>query len=185
MKKVYLFDEQGRYLSEYEAQESPLEPGIFITPNLSTSEKPPSVKNGGYCVFYGGKWVVKSPIIEKPKEEDVIKLVTEALIKEKRDVKQQGVLVDGILFDTDDAARLSYIEFMLKLLQNPFYSVKDWRASGDTWVEMNGVLFNKIIAAWELRQKSLYTFLKEKEEELKSKKNIEELLSVSLKYNGV
>jgi len=40
MKKVYLYDENGLFTGTYNAQESPLDPGIYIAPNLSTDIKP-------------------------------------------------------------------------------------------------------------------------------------------------
>jgi hypothetical protein len=56
MKLVYLFDANGIYTGIYSAQQSPLEPGIFIVPELSTDIAPPGAA-GTWPVFKNGVWV--------------------------------------------------------------------------------------------------------------------------------
>lgn len=57
MKIVYLFDEiSGKYLGEYIPQESPLEPGEYITPICSTDKKPPKEKLGSVIVIDNLSW---------------------------------------------------------------------------------------------------------------------------------
>jgi hypothetical protein len=56
MKKVYLYDENGLFISTYSAQESPLEPGVYITPNLSTDIEPVYLDKT-WCKFENGVWV--------------------------------------------------------------------------------------------------------------------------------
>lgn len=49
---VYLFDEvSGELHSSFEAHESPLEPGVFLTPVNSTSIQPPSTKANETVIF--------------------------------------------------------------------------------------------------------------------------------------
>ena len=56
-KIVYLYDEfTGEFLGEYLAQESPLEPNVFITPTYSTILKPLAITEGQVNRFIGGKW---------------------------------------------------------------------------------------------------------------------------------
>jgi hypothetical protein len=55
MKKVYLYDEYGVFTSAYDAQESPLEPGVFIIPNLST-DSVPILAPKSWPVLINGKW---------------------------------------------------------------------------------------------------------------------------------
>lgn len=60
MKTVYLFDEvTNEFTGEYMAQESPLEPGVFITPVHSTELQPVSPPAGKYNYFDGAKWRLK------------------------------------------------------------------------------------------------------------------------------
>lgn len=54
---VYLFDpETGIYTNYYVAQESPLEPGVFIEPVYSTPLVPLPAVQGKVPVFAGGAW---------------------------------------------------------------------------------------------------------------------------------
>jgi hypothetical protein len=56
-KIVYLFDEiTGEFLGDYSAQESPLEPGVYIAPELSTDIAPLPFKEGFAVCFKNGQW---------------------------------------------------------------------------------------------------------------------------------
>lgn len=74
MKTVYLYDESSfLYSGLYEAQESPLEPGVFITPESSTDVMPPDEVPGTIITWDGVQWVqtvipleVPPPAIEFP-----------------------------------------------------------------------------------------------------------------------
>ena len=108
-----------------------------------------------------------------------------ALVKEKKRVREEGIVVDGILFDTDIEARVSYIEFMLKLMLDPTYTVTDWKASDGVWVTMNKTLFEKLITVWETRLTSLFSFVKLKDAELKTKVSKEDIKATPIKYEGI
>lgn len=56
-KLVYLFDAATKELSgEYMAQESPLEPGVFLEPESSTDVTPPAPVLGKALCFIAGAW---------------------------------------------------------------------------------------------------------------------------------
>jgi len=57
-KIVFLFDESGESRGPYEAQESPLERGEFLTPVLSTDISPPVTGEAEAAVFSQGGWSV-------------------------------------------------------------------------------------------------------------------------------
>jgi hypothetical protein len=60
MKTVYLFDENTKELiSAYDAQESPLEEGVYLTPHFSTDKTPLTVTQGKYNHFNGTDWELK------------------------------------------------------------------------------------------------------------------------------
>jgi len=62
-KTVFLFDEYGKFNGEYTAQESPREPGIFITPIRSTEIAPPSVLVTQFAQWNGVSWdVIDIPV---------------------------------------------------------------------------------------------------------------------------
>lgn len=58
MKTVYLFDALGLFTGSYEAQESPLEPGVFIAPTSSTDIAPPQIAQGESLRWNNGAWQV-------------------------------------------------------------------------------------------------------------------------------
>ncbi len=60
-KTVYLFDGAGKFTGQYEAQESPLEPGVFIAPSISTEVAPPQLQAGEHAQWDGAAWVVHAP----------------------------------------------------------------------------------------------------------------------------
>lgn len=60
MKTVYLFDAgSGEYAGTYEAHNSPLEPGVYITPICSSATSPPPVGEHEVAVMVDGTWVIK------------------------------------------------------------------------------------------------------------------------------
>jgi hypothetical protein len=51
-KTVYVYDaDTGEYLHQYQAQHSPLEPGVYIEPVSSTDQKSPTVPDNKAAVF--------------------------------------------------------------------------------------------------------------------------------------
>lgn len=59
-KTVYIYDKDtGEYLAPYEAQESPLEPNVYLTPTYSTELPPIKVAKGQYAKWSNG-WVATS-----------------------------------------------------------------------------------------------------------------------------
>lgn len=60
-KTVYLFDGTGKFTMQYEAQESPLEHGVFIAPEKSVDVAPPQLQTGEHAQWNGAKWVVHAP----------------------------------------------------------------------------------------------------------------------------
>lgn len=60
MKTVYLYDAvTGAYAGVYEAQESPLEPGVFIEPTCSTSIAPPIAGENQIAIFTNTTWTIE------------------------------------------------------------------------------------------------------------------------------
>ena len=57
-KTVYLFDENNAFAGEYKAQESPLEPGVFLAPIRSTEVVPPTVTRSQYAQWNNSSWVI-------------------------------------------------------------------------------------------------------------------------------
>ena len=57
-KTIYHYDEQGRLRGQSVADESPLEPGVYLIPAMATNTAPPDTKENQACIFTGGNWKV-------------------------------------------------------------------------------------------------------------------------------
>jgi len=69
-----------------------------------------------------------------------------SLQAEKCRARDAGFLVDGVRFDSDQAARTSYLELSDMLAADPLYSTS-WKASPGAWVVMDASLYAKVRAA--------------------------------------
>lgn len=60
-KIVYLFDPSSRvFAGVYDAQESPFDPGEFITPEYCTDTPPPELENGQWAFLdASGDWIAR------------------------------------------------------------------------------------------------------------------------------
>lgn len=94
-------------------------------------------------------------------ERTLDEIKAEALAKiraEKIRARDGGVLVGGVLFDTDEAARIAYAELALRLAANPAYVVDDWKASEGVWVRMDGEMFAALMAAGEAHIAAVFSW---------------------------
>jgi hypothetical protein len=63
--RVYLFNSISfKYAGFYDCQESPLEPGVYITPTDSTPIQPPTFTELENCIWDGSNWVVTTIPVE-------------------------------------------------------------------------------------------------------------------------
>jgi len=130
------------------------------------------------------EWKSEGGIPDPAQSLDELKVEKEQeMQEEKRKAKLKGIIVDGVLFDTDDSARLAYIELFLKFITNPSYTVSDWKASEGNWVTMDYLTFTKLMSAWEVRLSGLFSFIKIKEQEIKTKNSPEDIKGVVVRYD--
>ncbi|MGY0794315.1 hypothetical protein ACW7BJ_33625 [Azospirillum argentinense] len=66
---VYQTDRDGYYVGATEADESPLEPGIFLIPAGCVEEEPPAVADGGRARWMDAGWIVEAPPEPEPEPE--------------------------------------------------------------------------------------------------------------------
>lgn len=59
-KTVYQFDDNGYFLFSTEADESPLEPGVYLYPRNTTDCEPPSCSDTEVCRWNGTEWLVET-----------------------------------------------------------------------------------------------------------------------------
>ena len=63
--KIYHYNEYGYYCGQDIADESPLEPGVFLIPALATNQEPPSPQECKNIIFNDGVWQLID-IVVKP-----------------------------------------------------------------------------------------------------------------------
>lgn len=97
--KVYNYNQEGIYLGESLADESPLEPGIFLIPGNATEIAPPTIEQGFVPVFNGTEWEMKDISLQQtepitgPIEEPVTENKTQAeLLQEQMDTLSLQIL---------------------------------------------------------------------------------------------
>lgn len=66
-KEIYSYDhETGGFIGVSEADESPLEPGVFLLPANSTTLAPPAILDGQVARFSNDQWVVETIPVAAP-----------------------------------------------------------------------------------------------------------------------
>lgn len=78
-----------------------------------------------------------------PSLDVIVAAKTASLQAEKCRVRDAGFLVDGSRFDSDQAARTSYLELADMLAADASYATS-WKASAGVWVTMNATLYAKV-----------------------------------------
>lgn len=94
--QIYNYDAlTGEYIGETTADESPLEPGIFLIPANATTTAPPNTQAGKTINFQNGAWVfIDIPVLEPEPEPQT-----------KPEVKPKS-LVDAIIEDQAELTKL-------------------------------------------------------------------------------
>lgn len=89
--KIYLFAANGQYIGQSTADESPLEPGVFVLPANATEIEPPEVGAGFVAMFNGAGWTIQvAPMIH----DEAPKPPTEAEIR-KAAIEIRLACIDG------------------------------------------------------------------------------------------
>lgn len=79
--------------------------------------------------------------------------------------RDRGVEVNGVLFDSDLAARMAYNELAVRFQANPDFSTS-WKASAGQWVTMDAALFAQVMAAGEAHIQACFTWQADREQEV-------------------
>lgn len=153
-KIVYLFDEMtGEFKGVFEAQESPLEPGKYITPEHSTDAVPPLCGESQYLIFQGGEWLINTLPQPEPTPAptlEEIKMVAWAAIKAERDRRKVGgvkVKVGTVnkWFHSDDASRIQ--QMGLVMMGSGIPAGLQWKTMDGTFVTMDQTVAGNVLAA--------------------------------------
>jgi len=70
---IFNYDENGDFVGTSQADESPLEPGVYLIPARATTSPVPNVPEGKVARFIDGSWRASDPII--PPDPDVEEIV--------------------------------------------------------------------------------------------------------------
>ena len=96
----------------------------------------------------------------------------DAIQKEKCRVRDSGVAVPvngtAILFDTDNAARIAYLEFLGMAQLNPGYIEPNWKASANIFVTMTQELFFAVVLARQTNERNAFEWQKARVEEVEA-----------------
>jgi hypothetical protein len=74
MNIYHFFSETGIFYAEGWADESPLEPGVFLIPAHATTLRPPTATLPDVAVFKNGKWTIET-LPPPPEAEPVLEPV--------------------------------------------------------------------------------------------------------------
>lgn len=126
----------GEYLGDGTADESPLEPGVFLVPACATQTMPPTAMTGKVRVWQG-EWIFKDvqagEPTQDPEYEPTLGEVKAAKLTRIRAARHAvefgGMMHGGVMFDSDESARAKYGETrdIFALLQE--LAIEDWKAS--------------------------------------------------------
>lgn len=91
-------------------------------------------------------WPSLSWVYSPPPLDDIAILKRAAIQIEKIRIRDGGVTVDNILFDTDASARAAYTKAMVfSFSQDPTAVIQDWKASDGVWIQMTYPLLASIV----------------------------------------
>ena len=86
----------------------------------------------------------------------------QALKSKKIKLREQGLVVSGIKFDTDYNAEIAYLTFLNKTKDDPKYTTR-WKASKGIWITMNRELCLKVKKLVDEYINNIYKWEEEKE----------------------
>jgi hypothetical protein len=99
---------------------------------------------------------------------------------EKNRVRETGVIIDNILFDSDKNAYDAYARFAIRVITDPTYVTENWKASDGVWVTMDATLLSKLINALSVKETLAFNWLKAKQEAINSAFNSNDIHTLEL-----
>lgn len=124
------------------------------------------------------------PEPEPPTVEELTAQKHKAAQAEKVRAVNAGCVVDGVLFDSDQAAKIAYLGLERKFRDNPSYVKEGWKASLGVWVDMNAALFLQVVNAVEQHESDCFAWQKAKDDEIDAaaKQGLAKLEAVTIEY---
>lgn len=97
----------------------------------------------------------------------------------KNELRDAGFLVDGVLFDSDIAARVAYSELGMQFMNNTEFSTS-WKASNGVWVTMDYELYQKVMIAGKTHIESCFMWQANKEIEINAATTIDDVNAIEI-----
>jgi len=137
--------------------------GVGIIPFHATPADSEQHGRDLYARALAGEFGAVVPYIAPEVEEITIGQLAEiklaAIQAEKIRVRDGGVLVEGILFDTDESAMSAYTKTMVFLFsQSHDASIQKWKASEGVWVTMTLSLMTSIVPVAAANETSAFAW---------------------------
>ncbi|MEN6630530.1 MAG: DUF4376 domain-containing protein [Sulfuricella sp.] len=82
--------------------------------------------------------------------------------REKCRLRDSGIMIDGVLFDTDASAQSAYTKTLLACQIDPTYSVAEWKASDGVFIKMTKPLVLQVMQESGSRESALTSTQKRK-----------------------
>ena len=167
----------GEYLGEGTADESPLEPGVYLVPANATATAPPTAMTGKVRVWRG-EWQFEDVQVEVPLDPeyepsiDELKAAKIAAIRAARHaVEFGGIMHDGVMYDSDATARAKYGETRDVFALMPEMVVEEWKASDGpdglgVYVTMTKALLDALTLAGAAHDKACFDWERDRQAEV-------------------
>lgn len=160
-KTVYIYDADGKFVSEYIAQEDPMQLGSFIAPINSTDIIPPDCTDEQYVKFKDGAWVIVTPEKEEepqPTFDEIkqtqISLISASCIK----AIDSGFEYDANTYDSDLISRTNIIGTTNAVQSGIIKSadITNWRTADNKTVQLTSTQIIELGAALLLHINTQY-----------------------------
>lgn len=104
-----------------------------------------------------------------------------AVQAEKVRARDAGFIANGVLWDSDQSARVSYSEIALKLLATPTFATP-WKASQGVWVTMDAATYAAVSSAGETHVQNVFAWQAARDAEIAAATTVEAVQAVSEHY---
>jgi hypothetical protein len=154
MNIYHYHPETKQFIASGVADQSPLEPGVWLIPAYATNVEPPEAQEGKTIHCLGGEWVYQDVVVEVsevPTPPTLAEIVSEKWnsIKAKRDSLRfdGGVKVNGHWFKSNITAIAEYNSILHLGLPDNYVLRPNWRTMDNGEVAMTPLLAKQIIQA--------------------------------------
>lgn len=131
-------------------------------------------------------WIADGNTIEEyqtdiEKQTILYNSLISTLRTQKLILRDGGITVNGIKFDTDLEARMAYQDLNMEFQLDSTFTVENWKASAGVWITMTKDIFDAYCVAWKQHLSDIFTYVKTKETEIA---NATDLSTIDLTYTG-